>query len=299
MAERVNVLDWGAVGDGVTDDSNAIRAAIAYIQEGDTIKTLYSPAGYNYLIGTVETVPEYGGTANIVITDVNKVRIDFNGSRFTDGVALAKDAVLAIAPSSSASGVPYAFGNVDGLWLEGNQTVRPTNVVKADYRSLAYCVFRDMRMRFSSGDNWRSDGFVMRLEFLRCSFAGTQASNFHFINTAGAANTGYNVTSCTGDYAGYYNFRFSGTNGHTYCHLDNCYADFAGRDDAGDTIDANIGIAAGYRLENVRVVVMTSCGTEFCTKVVSTNNARALTINGLYALGSGHKDGSTPVPTRS
>lgn len=43
----VNILDFGAVGDGVTDDTAAFQAAAAYVDAND--KTLYLPSG-NYVI---------------------------------------------------------------------------------------------------------------------------------------------------------------------------------------------------------------------------------------------------------
>lgn len=44
----INVLDFGATGDGVTDDTSAIQAAINYVSNSDH-KTLYFPAGtYNF-----------------------------------------------------------------------------------------------------------------------------------------------------------------------------------------------------------------------------------------------------------
>jgi len=55
-AERRNVLDFGAVGDGVTDDSAEIQAAID-AAEADGGGTVYFPAGV-YLIGTKLTVTQ-------------------------------------------------------------------------------------------------------------------------------------------------------------------------------------------------------------------------------------------------
>lgn len=41
----VNVKDYGALGDGVTDDTTAIMAAIAYAQSSDVCKLVYFPSG--------------------------------------------------------------------------------------------------------------------------------------------------------------------------------------------------------------------------------------------------------------
>lgn len=50
LAEFVSVLDFGAIGDGVTDDSAAIQAAL------NSASALYFPVG-NYFIGTTLTLP--------------------------------------------------------------------------------------------------------------------------------------------------------------------------------------------------------------------------------------------------
>jgi hypothetical protein len=42
---RISVADYGAVGDGVTDDTSAIQAAINTLQSDPTINTLWFPAG--------------------------------------------------------------------------------------------------------------------------------------------------------------------------------------------------------------------------------------------------------------
>lgn len=61
----VNVRDYGAVGDGVTDDTPAILQAIAELRDGDT---LYIPVG-NYLIR------EYGDRDILLISDKNDLKV--------------------------------------------------------------------------------------------------------------------------------------------------------------------------------------------------------------------------------
>jgi hypothetical protein len=58
MRETVSVLDFGAVGDGVADDTAAIQAAINYCYAGGTgaAGSLYVPAG-TYLCGQITTYP--------------------------------------------------------------------------------------------------------------------------------------------------------------------------------------------------------------------------------------------------
>lgn len=56
----INVKDYGAVGDGVTDDTAAINAALAEAQTYDLGATLFFPAG-EYLISSTITIPYVTG----------------------------------------------------------------------------------------------------------------------------------------------------------------------------------------------------------------------------------------------
>lgn len=74
----LNVRDYGAVGDGVTDDTAAINAAVADLRDGET---LYIPAGI-YLLR------EYGEKDIILVKDKNNVRIEME-----EGAILQLDTV--------------------------------------------------------------------------------------------------------------------------------------------------------------------------------------------------------------
>ena len=56
----INVKDYGAVGDGVTDDTAAINDALTYAQTFDLGATLFFPAG-EYLISSTITIPYVSG----------------------------------------------------------------------------------------------------------------------------------------------------------------------------------------------------------------------------------------------
>jgi hypothetical protein len=62
LADTVSVKDFGAVGDGVTDDTAAIQAAVDSI-DGATSRVLYFPAGNYRLTNTVETKSTLTGGA--------------------------------------------------------------------------------------------------------------------------------------------------------------------------------------------------------------------------------------------
>lgn len=63
FAETINVKDYGAVGDGVTDDSAAFQAAIAAAKAKNAI--LYIPVG-NYLVNTLPDIAAYG-SGNVIV----------------------------------------------------------------------------------------------------------------------------------------------------------------------------------------------------------------------------------------
>lgn len=289
------VEDFGA-GDG-NDDRPILQSIIDHIESSGVRTTIRSKSGKNYLLKSTQTLTESGNEVGLVIRDVNRVHIDFGWSQITDEVESAKEAVIAIAPTG-ANG-DYAFGMIDGLWVEGNKVVRPDHVVKGNYgnASLAYCDFSRMRLRYSKKETWLVDGFVVSMKLVRTSFSATE-SGIVCTNNFGGANTGWSLESCSVDYAKMYGFRFTGVNGHTYVNLKNCTADYIGRDDNKVTHDDVIGTSAAYRLEDVRVANVIACGAEFCTAVLSTNRGRAFTIDGLYALATGHSDGSTEIPWR-
>jgi hypothetical protein len=70
----INVRDYGAVADGGTDDTNAIRAAIAAVQ-GGTDRTLYFPHGTYRITGTLD----FSSWAD----DRTGYVVDFGGSTIT------------------------------------------------------------------------------------------------------------------------------------------------------------------------------------------------------------------------
>ncbi|HHC6515874.1 TPA: hypothetical protein ACN35K_003046 [Vibrio parahaemolyticus] len=233
--------------------------------------------------------------ANLVHIDTAMIsfRVDIN----TPSMA-GLDCVLAVAPTTSDYS-SYVFWS--GLRIEGGNwpliSQRPKNIVKADFFTLRYAYLCDCRFRFSREHNVVMSAFVVLGNKVRGSFAGPTHNNFNFVvsDLAGdsAARTGYLLNGCTGDYAGLHNFSFSGANGHTYCHLNNCHGDFAGRDEAGNTIEGNIDEASAYHFENIRVVTATALGVEKSTRLLTGVNCRTLDVNGIYGVLCGDTEGSS------
>jgi hypothetical protein len=97
LAEFVSVKDFGAVGDGVTDDTAAIQAAITAASVGDTINF---DSKDTYLINAQTTVNK-------------RLHLRFNGAKIKEGSNLGVPLFLCTS---------FADGSIDGLTVEGAET---------------------------------------------------------------------------------------------------------------------------------------------------------------------------------
>jgi hypothetical protein len=82
LRETVSVKDFGAVGDGVTDDTTAIQNAFTACAEGGTV---YFGAGETYLVGSITS-----RTANVV---------DLNGSTIVRKAPFSSGNLLTLQPT--------------------------------------------------------------------------------------------------------------------------------------------------------------------------------------------------------
>ena len=128
LRESVSVVDFGAVLDGVTDDTAAVNAAIAYVasltgpQYADTMGQ--SPYGY----GVSRRISLAGKKAliNSTITLAGNIGIDAMGGGFLAGPSLSAGAYMVDTGSS-----PYC-GRVNDLVLDGaGRNVKGANINNA------------------------------------------------------------------------------------------------------------------------------------------------------------------------
>lgn len=106
LSDVVNPLDYGAVGDGITDDTAAIQAALTYIQSTNSKGKLVVSFG-KYLINDTLTIPLKVGhtySANIIIE-----------GQYTSGL------------TADSSLVPQAATFVAGTGLSGKPMLKFTN----------------------------------------------------------------------------------------------------------------------------------------------------------------------------
>ena len=164
LRQTVSVKDFGAKGDGVTNDQPAIQAAIAYAQTF-SVRTIYFPIG-NYYV-----------TSGIVFT--TNVGIDCDSSTIITASANTFP-VVTLAPSNYSNAVlniPSIVGGSIGLYLYG------TALAKINIANIANSV----------------DGLVLALDNTNKTCADN-VINFTVINgcSGSAIKFAYNATTTSG-----------------------------------------------------------------------------------------------------
>ena len=123
VREVVSVKDFGAVGDGVADDTAAIQAAIDSLASGGT---LWFPVG-TYMISRTAGIDENFG---LKITASNVCLLGANGAKLQrlDSITTNADAypILFIGTPNSNAAAATENCVIDGLWFVGSD-VRHTN----------------------------------------------------------------------------------------------------------------------------------------------------------------------------
>lgn len=121
LRQTVSVKDFGAVGDGVTDDSSAVQLAFNHAR--DNSKTIHFPSGTYYLPTTIVATSAGGGAegyrnieincdqecyfttglSSDVIFDVSgQRRFTWNGGWFLKGISFTQDDTTSTAPTAEA-----------------------------------------------------------------------------------------------------------------------------------------------------------------------------------------------------
>jgi hypothetical protein len=248
----VNVKDFGAVGDGVTDDSAAVRAAIAYC--GDNKLTLMFSSG-TYLIDTNDsTYTTYG----LAITYNNLKMV---GSTSVGGGANGQ-CVIKAGPNVTGTlmGCPV---RQDGLILQ-DLSFDGSDIadycfqaaVTHPYSSTERCKFRQATIA-----GFKASGFVWKIS--HCLFEDN-VIGLKIVSNGGSPNTSLDLNNC-----------YANRNVTIGYDIDLVrYSNFSTL-----AADAN---ALAYDFKNLRGVSINGIGMESCPKgILLWTNCQAVNIVGI------------------
>jgi hypothetical protein len=131
-ADVVNVLDYGAVGNGVADDTTAIQAAITAAATGTAAKAVRFYPGSTFLVSYAGTKTVSGVANRYALSIPSGVTLDLNGA--TLKLASASNAAIIInanAGTSTDSDISVLNGILDGN--RANQTTPATGEMACIY----------------------------------------------------------------------------------------------------------------------------------------------------------------------
>ncbi|MFZ9263871.1 MAG: glycosyl hydrolase family 28-related protein [Polynucleobacter sp.] len=131
LRETVSVKDFGAVGDGVTDDTAAMQAAIDYCHTN--FRTLYLPAGTYKLTSTITKASSFYGV-NITGEGANNTILDFSSIATPNSPGL-----LLIGGSGS-----YPNNVMQKFTIKGNQNIRAIQFQGLGGQRVRDCTFENV-----------------------------------------------------------------------------------------------------------------------------------------------------------
>ena len=261
FAERVDVKDFGATGNGWTDDTPAIKAAFAYAVA--SAGSVYFPPGSYVISSTITAVPVsglkiYGDnclTTNLLPTSLTTDLFDLTSGSLTP----IEICGLSVEYSgTSIAGTIFNFPtNCGGLNFHDVITIGGWNVLTLGGGTLSQSLYVD-RCTF---DNFLNNGLTIQIGSGGLLFVSRLIMNCSGANANGIGincTSGQSITFDTIQMQGMYTpFSFIASSGNfiTDCTFTNCYGDNAARGrtaPGGDgwTIEAGGGPVRRFLLTN-------------------------------------------------
>lgn len=201
LRERVSVKDFGAVGDGVTDDTVAIRAALQSFTSSTGGGSIYFPPG-TYII------------SSSLIVDVNGMTlIGVKGQSWLkrkNSVAGDTMNVMQTAWQGRYGSAPIYDFTVIGLGFDGNKANNIAGVndnydhclslLYSNRTTLRDCIIKNANRIGAPLSTGANDSTVEGCWFLNCDEGGVYAevsNNIRFVNNHvyGCSNASYNIGS--------------------------------------------------------------------------------------------------------
>lgn len=190
--------DYGAVGDGVTDDTTAIQTALTALGNHTDHNVLYFPAGAYRItdtVSTTRTAHTHCMGITVVGEDPATTTIVWDGT--AGGLMVRYDAWYS----------KFSRLTLDGAGTAG--TCLGYGPAFSTYNETSDCVFQDaaVGMQMATGANGQAENMVLRCRFLRCSDKGLTTVNFNSMDIwcwyCRFADCGYALYNGAGNFHAY------------------------------------------------------------------------------------------------
>lgn len=290
LRESVNVKDFGAVGDGVADDTAEIQAAIDY--SASSGKAIYFPAG-TYLVsraGTIYSTYYYG----LMLKSGCRLFGESESSVIIKAAASSNMALMVTSDSLTYSNIELSY-----FTLDGNYANNPTGTMNlwvnncTNFRMLR---LRSIESRYSNMRFENADGVFFDSIYIKNTLAPAGSDCLHFYDSSNVNGSNIDLYSNWDD-----GLVFSAVNGDADgLNVVNVFASVAGR---GILLNLADNAVAMHTIRNVSIknVITNNCAkgcfiswahyNNVHVDITDTGSGNALLIDGQFpylALGYGN-----------